>query len=1009
MRATTPVLIPEAESLESDRYRAVAAFLRAPRLPLQVALDLLGSPDLEHETRALLGDSETLLTAMRLTAPDLTDAAAAWLKGGASSRHLVIKLALTLVRMALKPTPVRLYAGLSPVKFSGEKTTIALTGEVARLKPDIAWLTNAARSIVLSPTRPFPEFLRLYSNQTIIERAGRVYALGEPVPERFPTPHYRQRSISLKLTPLIRSALSVAAAGIYSGVLRDTLVREIAEDSKTCETAIRRLIDATILITEFDHSLIGDPCEAILGAVGRNATDTEYNELLRLVEQLRGFGADPHSWRYADVTDVMATMQKRESTSHSCLRTNLLYDISGELSSEIASAAETYAAIQFSISDPWSSAELAELIMARFDGSTRLVPLLEIISPEFGFNVRYPVSEHWRATGDAHENERRSIKQSALAEIYSRAIASRSIEVELSQFDLERLKAPRHGRAPRNCDVGIVVCARSREDIDSGNFLVVASDLVCTTLAGASVRRFVGDISDSVFCCLNAGDQQEQIIEAEVLTRPILEEALNVVTRTTSAEYCIPIGTAPPEDKRCLRLDHLFVGVTASGRLYLWSSELNAVIRPIQSHVFDTTSYGPDLARLLLGISNDGLHSGAGLHWEGLTHLAFLPRIRYQRYVLSRARWRLDMEPEGGDIRERIRHFRESYMMPRYVCLFRDSYRGVPFDLDGPPAYDWIRETLRTHKTSGPLIFEESLPSPEDTWLTDANGRLFSCDITVSLTSARRYEHYSTSVAVSPETPRLFAPGGGWVYLKLYCGTHRAQDRLLDALSDVIRESQSIASFISWHFLRYRDPLEHIRLRLHFSTHEARTLDKILTVVRQLVARGYISNVALESYEPEYERYGGIESMPCVEAIFSESSSLALDHLIDGLRLPYGEIARMADAIVAFDTLALRWVNESSLCEYMYTRFKRPGRLSAEERLLLRDVTRRLHAGRIRYMGGPQNRSVPVLTPQIWDSILHMHYNRFGVPTEREDNARRIQWRAYQSLSFLMQHNATTK
>lgn len=79
-------------------------------------------------------------------------------------------------------------------------------------------------------------------------------------------------------------------------------------------------------------------------------------------------------------------------------------------------------------------------------------------------------------------------------------------------------------------------------------------------------------------------------------------------------------------------------------------------------------------------------------------------------------------------------------------------------------------------------------------------------------------------------------------------------------------------------FIRYADPEQHLRLRLHISNpqHQAAVYEKLSDLAERLVGEPSVFRYSFHSYEREVHRYGGGESMLLMEQFFSLNSETVL-------------------------------------------------------------------------------------------------------------------------------------
>ncbi|MDQ1806491.1 thiopeptide-type bacteriocin biosynthesis protein [Chryseobacterium sp. PTM-20240506] len=130
------------------------------------------------------------------------------------------------------------------------------------------------------------------------------------------------------------------------------------------------------------------------------------------------------------------------------------------------------------------------------------------------------------------------------------------------------------------------------------------------------------------------------------------------------------------------------------------------------------------------------------------------------------------------------------------------------------------------------------------------------------------------------ETIRKFTPGNEWIYFKIYTGIKTADyilDEAIKPLADYLLQSNIISK---WFFIRYHDPQSHIRVRLKLNSAGGydEILKKINKSLEDYTVSGEISNILIDTYSREIERYGE-HTIEDAETLFSFNSSLVLDCL----------------------------------------------------------------------------------------------------------------------------------
>lgn len=127
---------------------------------------------------------------------------------------------------------------------------------------------------------------------------------------------------------------------------------------------------------------------------------------------------------------------------------------------------------------------------------------------------------------------------------------------------------------------------------------------------------------------------------------------------------------------------------------------------------------------------------------------------------------------------------------------------------------------------------------------------------------------------------RIFIPGNKWLYLKIYTGIKTA-DIILEEAIQYLTESFQQKDYISkWFFIRYNDPKPHLRIRfkINNTADYSRILDKINEALQKYIESGEISNIVVDTYNREIERYGE-NTIEEAETLFYKNSEFTLQCL----------------------------------------------------------------------------------------------------------------------------------
>jgi thiopeptide-type bacteriocin biosynthesis protein len=171
---------------------------------------------------------------------------------------------------------------------------------------------------------------------------------------------------------------------------------------------------------------------------------------------------------------------------------------------------------------------------------------------------------------------------------------------------------------------------------------------------------------------------------------------------------------------------------------------------------------------------------------------------------------------------------------------------------------------------------------PEAGLVYDHEGMSYINQFVASLYNTER-SYSSTVHDLIPNKERVeraFLPGDKWLYFKIYCHSHTADRILTEEVASIIKKLKRQKLISTWFFIRYYDPDHHIRFRIRMNHLDS--CGKIISEVNhhfgELKKRGSLTNIVIDSYCREIERYG-FNSIEQIEQIFNRSSEIVLNFL----------------------------------------------------------------------------------------------------------------------------------
>lgn len=121
---------------------------------------------------------------------------------------------------------------------------------------------------------------------------------------------------------------------------------------------------------------------------------------------------------------------------------------------------------------------------------------------------------------------------------------------------------------------------------------------------------------------------------------------------------------------------------------------------------------------------------------------------------------------------------------------------------------------------------------------------------------------------------RIFIPGSQWLFFKLYTGTQSADILLTRHIGPFVRRLRESGAIDDFFFIRYTDPLFHLRLRLHLpdTSRYGEVFGVFYETFQPCVESRLVTTIACDTYVREVERYGG-EAIEPTERLFGYDSA----------------------------------------------------------------------------------------------------------------------------------------
>lgn len=777
-----------------------------------------------------------------------------------------VRLAATVrayeLRARFRPTPHGVFAGVAVARVTDSGADLCLGGEHrVRTCPSPAWLAAFSDRVL-----DMPEVLRLLKLTTsnlIVHRGNRL----EREQQATPGVAGPQR-VSIRATDACALILRVCERGAsYPTVVVEVVRKWPNAPEGMIRSTVLKMVRSEFLLTDLvPESNQDDALGHVLAKLPDCCSLRQPLKLLR--DHLRDADRTPPGTpeRMAELMAARTVCDELAYVDRP-LSTDVVADAHITIPAALAEEAAEAVGVLWRVSQARDAlADYHRRFLERY-GPNRFVPLLEVADQAIGLGDIEAESE---SEVDTLPSERWTI----LAALFNEAIAHGRMEVELDETTVDALDKHRMDMSPPpTAEVYARVLAASEKDLGTGR-LSLAIYGGGTQQAGSTIGRFATLLPDAGIGPAAYGSA----LVAELAVRPRTPELAGVAPPSGFVPTRIPVGAPPRDDDLDLR-DLLLV--SNGDRLMLWSVEHDRQVVPVfYSRI--GPRYVPPLARLLQELGMHGCRPWHGWSWAPLHHSPFQPRIRYNRTILSPARWRLPIAlTTAARDRSTWGPVLESWQTttiprPPEIVVVEDADRQLPLDLRRDSDRELLRRYVRrglvavTEQPGGPDVVQAVVPGPTGRHVLEIVIPLVNQVSTPS-------EMPCLTVRARPLGDALHLPGSEWLSLAIPSPSS-CHDEILRWLAELATGMSD--HFDRWFWLRYNNTFHgpHLRVRFHGdpATLGGKVLPTLSAWCSDLIAQRLVNGFTVEPYDQEIERYGGHEAIGAAERVFDADSRLVL-------------------------------------------------------------------------------------------------------------------------------------
>jgi thiopeptide-type bacteriocin biosynthesis protein len=808
-----------------------------------------------------------------------------WIKHSTNepeSEKLLISLYRYYLRSSYRCTPFGLFAGVS-VGFVSNQTGIQLLSNLDYKKYtrlDTHFLNSFVQTILEDDA--VKGTLKWYANNSIYELNNKLRFIEFKINNGIRSHHLS----NVNNSEFVQLILSKASRGASINELANLLLSdEIAfEDA---ESFVNEMISACLLVSELEPLVTGTEYHVQLLEKLKNIPSTKayLQRLQNVVTALKetdqqGLGASTKHFEKIINEIEQWQIEFDPSRLFQCdlLKPTEKCQISTQLTDELGKAISL-----LEKTTPAPSHSNLKKFIEEFEKrhESQEIPLLTILDADTG--IGYPANEQACVDNTPlltnlqvgnesqnHNSYNSTTWQKYILRKYQYAISKNEGEIELTEPEIKMLWKDDNieDSTPNSIYSLCSVLASSGEEVDKGNFLIYHE-----ITAGPSAANLLGR-----FCYMDEEltrhtrellQKEEQAkpdaVFAEILHIPQARLA-NISMRPVLRKYEIPILTAPAVDEdHTISLQDLMVSIK-KGRIVLRSKKLNKEVIPRLTTAHNFSLNPVPHYHFLCDLQFQGLKSNLSWDWGFLNEFAYLPRVRYGKTILAKARWRISVSDlslnkniKEDELEELIKPYFARNKIPNRITISQGDNQ-LPIDIENSYCLKILAkdlkkiETLELHE----CIFNESnllVRGPEGGY---TNEIIIPWTKLVEKDNASQFQPQNiTQHTNGTKVQRSFLSGDKWHYVKIYCGVKTADTILVEILKPITEELLAEGKIAKWFFIRYADPDHHIRIRfLGEGNFHADITEKINAALASYLKNNLIWKVQTDTYNRELERYG---------------------------------------------------------------------------------------------------------------------------------------------------------
>lgn len=355
-----------------------------------------------------------------------------------------------------------------------------------------------------------------------------------------------------------------------------------------------------------------------------------------------------------------------------------------------------------------------------------------------------------------------------------------------------------------------------------------------------------------------------------------------------------------------LFLEDIWVTVRGA-EIILWSKAYNKRMVPRIPSAYNYSRSDFGLFRFLCDLQHQHIKSDLNFQLPFIfPELDYYPRVCFKNVIVSPASWKLpdsllrSIQTKTKPLARELLNEWLDHKGINHPFTAGHSDQKLYFNPAEEADMDAFLSYCRQYGYK-PVNISEALISDHDV-KTNKSGKKHMAQFVASYGHGHRiYESPNLELPANGfHQSSIVPPGNDWLYFEIYCHPVRANEILLNEIRPLLVEIKM--QIDKWFFIRYDDPMPHIRLRLHLRNpiEGYPIMGKIRSRMEPYLKTGLIADLQVKTYFRETWRYGD-KRIGLTENLFFQDSKYVMGLLSQSKNLDscYSSTLLMMSVIAA--------------------------------------------------------------------------------------------------------------